>query len=222
MNRTLRDSHQAVSELLPWYVNGTLGEEERARIDAHLAACATCRAALSFEQQVYASLHAPGGVEYMPAASLKKLQARLDGAPAVPPVSPPAPRVSRRMPWAGLMAACVAALAVAVSLLAAGRLTQRGPAELPGSYYTVTAATRRPPGEVIRAVFAPDLTVEQLQGVLDGARLRIVSGPSEAGVYSLASTTSQPVAASLTALRRSAAVRFAETTRVVTDSGTAP
>lgn len=223
MSPTMQDSHQDASELLPWYVNGTLGDEERARLDAHLEACASCREDLRFEQQVHAGLHAPGGVEYMPAASLKKLQARLDGAPAVPPVSAPAqPRTGRRMPWAGLMAASVAALAVAVSMVAAQRLLQRAPSELPGSYYTVTATTRRPPDEVIRAVFAPELTLEQLQGVLDGAQLRIVSGPSEAGVYSLASTSSQPVAASLTTLRRDPAVRFAESTRVVTGSGTAP
>ena len=223
MSPQLQDSHQGASELLPWYVNGTLGDEDRARIDAHLQACAACRQDLRFEQQVYAGLQAPGGIEYMPAASLKKLQARLDGAPAVPPASAPArPRAARRMPWAGLLAASVAALAVAVSMLAAQRLMQRGPGGLPGSYHTVTAASPRPPDEVIRAVFAPELTVEQLQGVLDGAQLRIVSGPSEAGVYSLASTSSQPVAASLTTLRRNPAVRFAETTWVVTDGGTAP
>lgn len=223
MSPKMQDIHQDISELLPWYANNTLSDEERARIDAHLETCAACRADLRFEQQVFTGLHAQGGIEYMPAASLKKLQSRLDSTqPVTPLVAPAEAKPLRRMPWTGVMAASVAALAIAVSMLAADRLMQRGPGELPGSYVTVTTAAVRPPDEVIRAVFAQGLTLEQLQVVLDGAQLRIVSGPTEAGVYSLATISSQSVTESLATLRQNPAVRFAETTRVVTDNGRVP
>lgn len=37
-----RCSHE-LRELLPWYANGTLKEEERAKIEAHLARCGRCQ-----------------------------------------------------------------------------------------------------------------------------------------------------------------------------------
>jgi hypothetical protein len=80
-------------------------------------------------------------------------------------------------------------------------------------YHTVTNSAPRPPDEVIRAVFSPTMTLVELQAILDEAHLRIVSGPTEAGVYSLASTSRQPVNSSLALLRRHPSVRFAELTR---------
>src|SRR3954471_13782798 len=35
--------HQRVWELLPWYVNGSLAERERERVETHLAACLRCQ-----------------------------------------------------------------------------------------------------------------------------------------------------------------------------------
>ncbi len=78
------------------------------------------------------------------------------------------------------------------------------------TYHTVTTARAKPPHETIRAVFAPAMTVVELQTVLDEARLKIVAGPTEAGVYSLAPTSTLATAASLDLLRRHADVRFAE------------
>ena len=65
---------------------------------------------------------------------------------------------------------------------------------------------------MIRAVFSPTITLVELQTILDEAQLRIVSGPTEAGVYSLASNSTCPVRESLALLRRHSAVRFAEGT----------
>jgi hypothetical protein len=111
------------------------------------------------------------------------------------------------------MAASVAVMAVALSLLAADRWMQfRAHAAVP-DYYTVTASVPRPQGEVIRAVFSPTITLVELQAVLDEAQLRIISGPTEAGVYSLAAKSGRPVSASLASLRRDEKVRFAEITQ---------
>jgi hypothetical protein len=46
--------------------------------------------------------------------------------------------------------------------------------------------------------------------VLDEAGLRIISGPTEAGVYALAANSRRPVSSSLAVLRGHAIVRFAE------------
>jgi len=220
--------HREVSALLPWYVNGSIGEQDRQRVDAHLSACADCRNDLAQELRVYRGMTAEPAVEYMPAASLKRLQARLDGIGAAPGATGAADARSaaapgrRSMPWPGLMAASIAVMAVALSLLAADRWVRlRAPATQP-NYYTVTSAAPRPQGEVIRAVFAPSITLVELQSILDEAQLRIISGPTEAGVYSLAAKSGRPVSSSLALLRGHAKVRFAESTQVSARPGDTP
>jgi anti-sigma factor RsiW len=208
--------HEEISALIPWYVNGSIGEGDRQRVEAHLAQCTRCREDMALEQRVHAGMSVQPGVEYMPAASLKRLQSRLDGLTAAQSgeAAVAAPRTRfvaagrRAVTWHGVMAASVAIMAVAVSLLAADRWMQSRVED--GPYRTVTASKPRVPGEVIRAVFVPTITLVELQAVLDEAGLRIVSGPTEAGVYSLAANSQRPVSASLAALRGHAKVRFAE------------
>lgn len=43
---------QELKELLPWYANGTLTEEERMKVEAHLARCARCRRELQEIRQI--------------------------------------------------------------------------------------------------------------------------------------------------------------------------
>jgi hypothetical protein len=218
--------HDEVTALIPWYVNGSIGEHERERLDAHLLLCANCRDALAQERRVYQSVSAAPAVEYMPAASLKRLQARLDSidvpaSAAAPPAMPAAAGQRRRtMPWQGLMAASVAVMAVALTWLAADRWMQaRAQA---ANYFTVTSAAPRVPGEVIRAVFSPTITLTELQSILDAAQLRIVAGPTEAGVYSLAANSKRSVNASLALLREHSNVRFAESTQLNSGPGDTP
>jgi hypothetical protein len=161
----------------------------------------------------------------MPATSLKRLQARLDGIDAAARVDeradmPAAAKPDRRsMPWQGLMAASVAVMALALSLLAADRWMEYRARTSQANYYTVTNPTLHAPGEVIRAVFAPTITLVELQDILDEAQLKIISGPTEAGVYSLAASSRQPVGSSLALLRGHAMVRFAESTQPSAGSG---
>jgi hypothetical protein len=209
-------------------VNGSIGEQDRHRVDGHLPACADCRNDLAQELLVYRAMTAEAAVEYMPAPSLKRLQARLDGIGAaegdnggVETRSAAAPG-RRSMPWPGVMAASIAVMAVALSLLAADRWLQFRTSAAQPNYYTVTTAAPRPAGEVIRAVFSPNITLVELQSILDEAQLRIVSGPTEAGVYSLAAKSGRPVSSSLALLRGHAKVRFAESTQTSAGKGDTP
>jgi Putative zinc-finger len=218
-----RSVHEVISTLMPWYVNGTIGELDRHKVDSHLRACAACREELLRERCVYEGVGTEGGVGYIPGPSLERLNVALDGIAAGAQRSYAAPPAQRRSPRSmartGLMAASVAAVGLAVGLLVADRWTQL-PAQQPQSdYYTVTTAMSRPPDEVIRAVFAPDMTLVELKAMLDDAQLRIISGPSEAGVYSLAATSGRPVNVSLGLLRQHTTVRFAERTRTVAERG---
>jgi hypothetical protein len=221
--------HREIAALIPWYVNSSIDEVERRRVEAHLRLCAACCADLRLERQVYEGMSVDPGVEYLPAPSLRRLQSRLDAfevavsnAPASEPRRSVAHPLRRAMRWQGLMAASVAVMAVALSLLAADRWMQPREQNVPRSYRTVTSSAPRAADEVIRAVFAPNITLVELQTVLDESQLRIVSGPSAAGVYSLAASGTRPVSSSLQSLRKHPSVRFAESTQLTPSPDAAP
>jgi hypothetical protein len=201
-------NRRGIADLIPWYLNGTLGARERQRVEGHLQECSTCRDELARERRIYEAMTVEPSVEYMPAPSLKRLQAAISGRGAEHPASPPAV-VRRLLSWRGLAAASIVVAAVAAAFLTADRWGHSGGAD----YHTVTTPTARPQGEVIRAVFAPTIMLVGLQGILAEAQLRIISGPTEAGVYSLAATSGRPVSASLALLRNHPEVRFAESTQ---------
>ena len=214
MDRATYGKHREIGELIPWYLNGRIDERDRLNVEAHLARCARCRDMLALERTIFLGMSSEPAVEYMPAASLKRLNATLDAlhagsAPAPAPMRQERLESRRFRPGARIAAAVVVATAALAWGLGA---IDHGMQNLPSPYHTVTASATHPPDEVIRAVFAPSVTLEELQSLLDEAGLRIVAGPTEAGVYSLAPTSRRPVPESLAMLRRHVAVRFAETT----------
>jgi len=216
--------HHEVSALIPWYVNDTLTEQERQRVDVHVGGCVVCRDDLTAQQRVYEGIAAQPALDYMPMASLKRLQARLDAAQTqsasqqIPLLEP-----KRGEAWRGWMAASIAVMAVAIGVLVADRWVRYEAHVTQPNYRTVTNSAPRPQGEVIRAVFSPTITLVQLQAILDEAQLKIVSGPTEAGVYSLASNSAGlTVRSSLALLRQHSTVRFAEETLPEPESGNPP
>jgi anti-sigma factor RsiW len=201
--------HREVWELLPWHINGRLSEPDRRRVEAHLHACDACRGECAAQRQIYQVIAADTGVEQMPMAGLNKLRQRIERTAIAPPTEVVPERTRRATRWpprTAAIAASAAALALAVSIPAA----LHWQAHRAGAYYTVTAAAAPQGGAVIRAVFTPTLTLSELQSVLDDAHLRIVSGPTEAGVYSLAMSGPQSIDWSLRTLRGHGTVRFAE------------
>lgn len=203
------EQHQDLTMLLPWYVNGTLPEHDRPRLERHLSGCAPCRDDLAFERELHRRLSDERPVEYLPAPSLKRLQRALD---ALEPGAAAAD-IQERRGRAPLRRYAVAA-GVLMSALVGWLMVERWHTSLEPAYHTVTQSPARPAEEVVRAVFSPEVTLVELQSILAESGLKIISGPSEAGVYSLAATSTRPVAASLTALRRHPQVRFAEATRL--------
>jgi hypothetical protein len=178
---------------------------------------------LAAQRRICEAIDAQPAIDYMPVASLKRLQARLDTlAESDPTIAPVKEQPTQRLPWRGWMAASLAAMAVAVALLATNRWVPFEARLTQPNYRTVTNSAPRPQGEVIRAVFAPSITLVDLQTILDEAQLRIVSGPTEAGVYSLASNSTLTVRASLALLRQHSTVRFAEGTLPEPEPGDSP
>jgi hypothetical protein len=191
-------------------------------VNAHLRTCAECQQELAAQRVVYQGISSASTVEHLPAASLQRLRQRLATINAASTGSAPAPvpqQIRRPAPRPLLWSASAAAIAMASGAIAI--VFWNSPREFgPGaSYHTVTTTRPAMPDAVIRAVFSPTLTMSQLQVLLADSQLTLVSGPSEAGVYSLASTSAQSVNVLLSRLRSNPDVRFAEAIGPLTGAG---
>jgi hypothetical protein len=209
--------HQDIWELLPWFVNESLSEPDRVRVEAHLLLCGACRNEHAAQRQIYQVIAADSAVEQMPTAGLNKLRRSIreggsTGAAQKPSDRPPPPSLNSSVwrPRAGAIAASVLAAAAAFVISAAVHWNQTRRQGEAAPYYTVTAAAPQHAGAVIRAVFTPTLTLSELQVLLEDAHLSIVAGPTEAGVYSLEVSGPQSIDWSLRQLRGHDTVRFAE------------
>ncbi|MEX0943908.1 MAG: zf-HC2 domain-containing protein [Pseudomonadales bacterium] len=78
-----RSAHKEVREVLPWFVNESLGEKEKQRVLVHLRECPECRAErdeLQAIQQVVAEDDGTGETNYR--AAFRKLMGRIETAEA--------------------------------------------------------------------------------------------------------------------------------------------
>jgi anti-sigma factor RsiW len=217
--------HQEIGELLPWFVNGRLSETDRQRVDAHLRVCQACTDELAVQQRIYGVMSVDAGVERMPVAGLNRLRTRIESLDDAVPAPAATDEAARSEAPAGSSlrqrrSAITASIAMtALGALAALLWNQHERRIAPANYYTVTTTAPQPANTAIRAVFAPTVTLSELQELLDDAHLKIVSGPTEAGVYSLAMSGAPSADWSLQRLRGHEVVRFAESVVTASASG---
>ncbi len=185
------DRHQETQKLLPWYVNGTLDDAEKAQVDAHLASCPECRAALDTERRLKTEVAA---LPIETSEGWATLRRRIEETREAPrPIAPPAtpPRAARRRPgrlgW--IIAAQAAALVAAISVAVKPDLVQPGP-----RYHTLGSAPAPVAGNVI-VMFRPSASEEQMRAALRGADARLVDGPTDANAYVLHVPDAQRAAA---------------------------
>ncbi len=214
--------HRRTWDLIPWVVNDTAPEAERQAVQAHLESCADCRQELEFQRQLQAAMGQQGVAEVDIDArdSWRRLRSRLDSASG--PTA--AVRGARRHPHRGgrggmswLIAAMVVQAIGLGALGAAWWSRPSTPVAVPAGYAAVYRTLSAPeavvPTATIRAVFAPELTMAQLQAVLAAARLQVRAGPDEVGVWTLGpagDSNRAATEAALRELRASSQVRFAE------------
>lgn len=200
-------NHRDAWDLVPWFVNGSLGAAERAALEHHLDECADCRGEVHAQRQLMQSMRAQPQVEAMPRASLQRLWDRID-AQALPEHADDRPPARQRLASPRWFAAAAAGIVLALGTT----LVLLGPwrTEPAGQFRTVSDPAATLPEGSIRAVFAGELTLAELQLLLQEARLRAVSGPTSSGVYTLAPASARDRAAALEVLRAHPGVRFAE------------
>jgi len=195
--------HHTVQELLPWFVMGTLDEDDHVMVEAHVRACLICQRELEWQEQLRAAHD-----DHVPAFDVDRALAALrqriaNSAPA------PAPRFAAwqtfwRRPW--MQWALAAQFAVIVAL---GAVTVSVYRDAPvyhalGQPGVIANGTAR-----LVVVFAPQASEAQIRGILRRSGTRIVDGPTSTDAYVLAAAP-EGAQHALDVLRAEGAVQLAQ------------
>jgi hypothetical protein len=205
--------HEEARLLLPWLVNGTLAEDERRAVEAHLDGCRDCRAEL--ELCVALEREARAAEARAPAphpVQLERLLARITAGAPEPEIAPAAP-LDRAARWSPRARWSAAGMAAALLVAAALFVAPRPPGE-PGFRTLSDPAASAPEGALLlRVVFEPDLPEARLRELTTAIGGEIVAGPTPLGVYTIAvraGVGGEPAGWSLEHLRAQPGVRFVE------------
>ena len=219
--------HRRTWDQIPWIVNGTLPQTELQAALQHLQTCGDCREELDFQRHIAQSLNASEPADVDPRRSWQKLRVRIEAeAPAageapeaqatVGGVAQVAAAQTTHPRWIGWLVAAMVVQVIGLGVLGSA-LWSRQAAPPPGSpavYRTLSAAEpAMPVAPTIRVVFAADMSIGQMQGLLSQAGLQVLSGPSSAGVWSLGpggDSNRMATQAALQQLRGNPHVHFAE------------
>jgi len=206
--------HREIWDLLPWRANQRLTDAQAERVERHLQQCDACRAELELQQQLRDAIRSEEAVVLAPQTSFNKLMQRIDAAETSDPepeneiVSPAHTRVGRMPRWLAIAASIQVATVAALlgSLWWQQRATQIAP-----RYATLTAPNPVAQGPVLRVVFDEQTKLVDIHQLLKDIDGRVVAGPTEAGVFTLAlNDKSSSLETAATHLRADAHVVFCE------------
>jgi anti-sigma factor RsiW len=222
--------HQRIWELLPWYVNGTLPDSDRERVEAHVALCRRCRDEVETCRRTAAAVKGQGEVSPSPhPVQLQRTLARIDElersrAWAAKTNEDPqdGDRIGRGFgaPLRALIAATprplrgalVAQVAIIVLLVGVLAWSELHPVPAPVTYQTLSDPAAAPaPTVALRVMFSPRATEKEIRELLQGVRGQITAGPSPLGVYTVeVPAAGDPSSVVLARLRSESAVSLAE------------
>jgi len=212
------------ARLLPWFVNGRLSAADVERVTQHLEHCRICRADLAEQRALRAALKAGSSVEYAPQAGLAKTLARIDELTREPApahedarAGRDAERRRRRFGATQWLTAAVIVQAIGLGAIGGSFLVRQAGDRNQAPYETLSSPMPVANGPRIRAVLAEAMTIGQLKSLLAAQKLLIVSGPTEAGVFTFgamdAAANRDRPDAPLAGLRADPNVLFAEPVR---------
>lgn len=175
--------HDDVLELLPWFVNESLGERERQRVLAHLRDCPECRRERDELQalgQIVGEDDGSADADYR--FAFRKLMRRIEAAEANRESTREFGRQSRwKMvaPWFG----AAASVLVAVLLVAVMNGEDRVAKDEFRTLFAPKSGQAEGIPHRVELTFEQPVAPETLRRALIEARSTIVSGPDELGAY---------------------------------------
>jgi anti-sigma factor RsiW len=181
-------THQNVQDLLPWFVMGTLDDDDRRFVDEHLRTCAACLREVQWHENLREAHDEPAGernVDHAFAALRARLQAPAAASASSPRKLPRLWPVWGMRPWAGWALAFQSLIILGL----AGMLVFGSHGSAPSTAAEFHALGR--PGAAAAAarlviVFTPQASEAEMRRVLVASGARIVDGPTAADAYILA------------------------------------
>ena len=202
MSNELRRDERAALELLPWYVNGTLGSEERELVSRQLLASITCRKELDRLQRLQQLIQHEDAEATATGRAFERLMARIEASGDSPASRAWHPRQAFSWTRLALAASVIAAVAVPLWWRAETPSTAR-------TYETLTSSTPADSGAShLRVVFAPGITEPERQDLLARHGLTAVGSPTADGIVTLSLADAGNQAAIVAALKRDPRIRF--------------
>ena len=207
-------THQAVQELLPWFVTETLEGDEHALVQEHLQVCSQCQADVDWHRKLHAvGIPLPSAAPDVESA-LARLLPRLDAAPQMMPAARSTPIVLVRSALAEFLRNLARgdgqwmrwALAAQFALIV-GLTTMLASFSGNDAAYRVLGA-RSSAGNVV-VMFKPETSEQELRRILQANGARVVDGPTVTDAYLLSVPDAQ-VAGAVAALRSQHAVALVE------------
>ncbi|QJQ01073.1 zf-HC2 domain-containing protein [Herbaspirillum rubrisubalbicans] len=182
-------SHDEIERLLPWFVNGTLDEDQQQAIRIHLKSCAKCNAAYEWACRERAVIHMEQDPIPDVEANLARMMARIGPASSKAPSKAKAGKGAALFgklfswfaprPWLPVALAIQTVLIVALGL---GGLMQSNVQQSDAKQYVALSDANT--GKMkIAIVFRPDTTVQKMQDILRAINANIVAGPTVTFAY---------------------------------------
>lgn len=201
--------HEHAMEMLPWLINDSLPGDERAAVLDHAQSCVMCRREMKSLEELRDSVSRLSSPVPIPEPDMRNINARID-------------KLINRQNWARRSVSWIGdffaspwrvayvAQTMLLVVLAAALLW---PATRDTEYTMLTQASDLADGYYVRVVFSPDLAHSDLKELLDELELTVVAGPSDRGVYTLATENSFVITerdAALASLSKNRSVLFAQ------------
>jgi hypothetical protein len=179
--------NERFEELLPWYVNGTLGADDRGWVERHAAEHPEAQAQIDWCRGLQAQIRA-SAPQIAPALGLDRVLQRIRGERPT--------MVERVRDWLGALAAApvaavarpigaVAALAIIVAQGGIIYQMRQGNAAQDEQLLRATKATRVDEGPLLRVNFSPDAREAEIRMLLVAAQATLAGGPGQLGDYYL-------------------------------------
>lgn len=207
--RNLHSTHEQCWEKIPWVVNGRASDAEQRAVLTHTEACVECREELARHRELHSHMRGNDDVIAAPNASWQKLLAQIDEQSSGEMAKPH--RIKR--PW---LVAAVWIQLVAIAALT-GALFSSTSWRQP-EYTTLSTPQTSDRRGAVRVVFSPSAQLNDINQLLRGVGCDIIAGPSEAGVYTLATHAGRDVRGVIATLREHSEVLFAEPSETVAGS----
>jgi hypothetical protein len=203
-------THDAAAMLLPWYVNGSLDDEQREMVESHVAVCLSCRSELNIQHRIARVVQSRDATSVGADIGFAQLRQRIQPEHCT--------LLSRMRNWSSNKRSATALLwasgaAVAASVFMASPLLHDfgGPVSVPREFRTLSADNGHLDfrANSLRLVFSEGLDDKTRQDILHMINAVSITAPSSSGVLTVQVPDGE-LAPALALLRDRKEVRLAE------------